>query len=362
MNACPALLAGAPGLCDWVLDGGRAERAPSAWRWRLRWHARWSRVLQAQQRQRGGAARPQQTPLFVLGLWRSGTTLLHERLSALPGLQSPLTWQCFNPASFLLTGAPTGPARAVQRPMDDGEVRPDSAQEDEFALLLQGAPSLYRGFIDPRRLGELATTMFAPMAPGRPPIGDAWADDWLRFLAGVERQGGGHRVVLKSPNHTLRWPALANLFPQAPRIWIGCPLEQVWHSNLRMWRAMFDTYALWTCPPGVLEAFLQRCIAQYLAALEQALAETGPPPLWVDFEDLFAQPLPLLRALADFAAVDAEVCPEWVLADVVQRLPARPPRTAAAALPPATLPLAQAVDRLHAQARQRWHWQQRAAA
>src|SRR5262249_33511021 len=42
-------------------------------------------------------------PIFILGHWRSGTTLLHELLALDDRLLSPTTFQCFNPQRFLLT-------------------------------------------------------------------------------------------------------------------------------------------------------------------------------------------------------------------------------------------------------------------
>jgi hypothetical protein len=39
--------------------------------------------------------------------------------------------------------------------MDEGYIGTYSPQEDEFAALLLGEPSLYRAFIDPRRIDEL---------------------------------------------------------------------------------------------------------------------------------------------------------------------------------------------------------------
>ena len=43
-------------------------------------------------------------PIFVIGHWRAGTTLLHELLSCDPRHSVPTTYQCFAPHHFLLTG------------------------------------------------------------------------------------------------------------------------------------------------------------------------------------------------------------------------------------------------------------------
>jgi hypothetical protein len=352
-KAMPRLLRGSPALAQWTLAGGAAARAPLAWRWQLRWHAWWAQRLWKLQLPRLAAARPAQVPLLVLGLWRSGTTLLHERLTALPGHQAVKTWQCFNPSGFLLTGAPRDAASSARRPMDLGMVRADTPQEDEFALLLQGAPSLYRGFVDPRRLLALADEHFGPTTTALP----GWTADWLRFLAGVEADGGGARLVLKSPNHTLRLPELQAALPGSPQVWIGRPLSAVWSSNLRMWRSMFDLYALWPCPEGALEAFLARCVQRYLQTLSAQLV-TAPdtPRLWVDFDDLGAAATPLQQALATFCGGAAALCTAEQQKAVLASHPVHAQTASPSALPAALQPLAAEVDDLHAAARARWGW------
>ena len=354
----PVLLRGGARLARWTLAGGAAALAPMAWRMQLRWQAYWFDRLWRQQAGRMTARRPGQDPVLVLGLWRSGTTLLHDRLSELPGLQAPLTWQCFNPSTFMLTGTPDNfHATTRRRPMDGGNIGPNSAQEDEFALLLMGAPSLYRGFIDPRRLPALADDMFGPEGgKAQADCSDAWAPDWLRFLAGVERQGGGVRLVLKSPNHTLRMATLRALLPRSPQIWIGRPLPEVWHSNLRMWQAMFAHYALWPCTLDVLEAFLARCIDRYIATLKHAL-DHQPAHLacWLDFSDLTLHPCESLQALASFLGQPGQAGNDPASA-IVQLHPAREATTAPTQLPGRLAAAHEELERLHARARQQWGW------
>ena len=39
-------------------------------------------------------------PVFILGHWRTGTTLLHDVMNCDPKLAAPTTYQCFFPQSF----------------------------------------------------------------------------------------------------------------------------------------------------------------------------------------------------------------------------------------------------------------------
>lgn len=342
------LLAGAPALAHWTLAGGRSARAPVAWRAQLRWQAWWFERLQRQQATRLPRQRPVQDPLFVLGLWRSGTTLLHEWLAALPGHASPATWQCFNPTSFALNGPPSNLDAQLPRPMDGGSIRVGAPQEDEFALLLQGAPSLYRGFIDPRRLDELAGGLMNT-------DDRHWVAAWLQFLAGVEVQCDMRRLVLKSPNHSFRVETLAETFPAAHLVWIGRPAAQVWGSNLKMWRAMFDTYALWPCPEGALESFLTLCLQRYIERLQWALAHLPAERVqWLDFDELYTAAPALLQRLSRGLGAAAALG-EAELARALVAQAAQPPGPVAGSTHEAALArLLDSLDAAHAQARHQW--------
>jgi len=92
-------------------------------------------------------------PIFVLGHWRSGTTLLHEYLSLDERFASPTTFQCFAPWHFLLTeGLVTrfgGFLLPDKRPMDNMKAGWALPQEDEFALMNLGAPTPYLRILFP---------------------------------------------------------------------------------------------------------------------------------------------------------------------------------------------------------------------
>ena len=283
-------LFGSGALAEWIRQGGAPARAPLGYGLRLRWHAHWFELNWRTQLERmppGG--RP--VPVFILGLWRSGTTVLHELVSACGGWATPQTWQCFHPSTCFLTGPPARGA-AVQRPMDQGVIAAEGPQEDEFALLLLGEPSIYRGLIDPRRLLE---------------CGDmSWSDDggdlerWQEFVRGVAA-GGGARLLLKSPGHTFRIPKLRKLFPQARFIWIGRHPGEVLASNVRMWTAMMSVYALWDCPQDMIQEFLRAAVRACSRVLERCIAEmTREQMLWVDFEALQTDPERVLRQILQF--------------------------------------------------------------
>src|SRR6185437_4468898 len=114
------------------------------------------------------------------------------------------TWQCFTPSTCFLTNAPSQEA-ITERPMDRGQIATHGPQEDEFALLLLGEPSIYRGFIDPRRLRTCGREQWAETPPVPAPAASATLPRWQAFVRGIAA-GSARRLLLKSPNHSFRLP------------------------------------------------------------------------------------------------------------------------------------------------------------
>lgn len=215
--------------------------------------------------------------VVVLGYWRSGTTLLHELLCLDKRYTYPTTHACMNPQHFLFSEASalTREGVAAQRPMDEMEVRPGSPQEDEFALLSLGARSPYEALVAPEVLPE-ALKLVDPRDLS--PAEEAqWRDVFAGFLRGVSVRGGGKPIILKSPTHGARVDTLRELLPNARYILIVRDPIANFESVVRMWRKMFETYALTPIPSDdeVREAVLadRRRFEKKLAA-----GTAGLPP------------------------------------------------------------------------------------
>lgn len=287
-------------LLTWLKAGAGWPSLGLGTRAQLRWRSAWATLNRRLSEARVAEAPPLAPPLFIVGPWRSGTTVMHELLTAATGWPTPLTWQCMNATAFQLLPAP--PARSgVARPMDGLEISALSPQEDEFALLTLGVDSAYRGFLSPERLPELLHTLDPRY----------WSDheaEWLprfeRFMAGVLASSGqaGRRLILKSPNHSLRLPALLKRFPEAQVVWMVRDAATVFHSNRKMWQAMFAEHRLTPGAADGLDAFLGTAL-QGCAAVLQHLSAAVPPERWIAVEQ---------TRLAE--------APREVLADVMRRL------------------------------------------
>jgi len=184
-------------------------------------------------------------PIFVLGHWRTGTTLLHELLILDERFTSPTTLQCFEPCHFLLSeGFFRTRGKFLlpdKRPMDNMAAGWDRPQEDEFALALLGQPSTYTDFAFPKR---------KPMWPGSLDLSGLnarqlrdWKRAFVRFLRTVQYRDP-RRLVLKSPPHTARIPVLLELFPEAKFVAIRRDPYTLFPSTVNLWMSLAKQHGL----------------------------------------------------------------------------------------------------------------------
>ncbi len=237
--------------------------------------------------------------VVVLGYWRSGTTLLHELLCLDQRYTYPTTHACMNPHHFLFSEA-AALARGgatVQRPMDEMEVQASSPQEDEFALLSLGARSPYEALIMPQILPDaLKLTDPRDLQANEE---KRWREVFRSFLAGVSVRGGGRPMILKSPTHGARVGTLRVLLPEARYLVIMRDPITNFESVIRMWRKMFETYALGPIPSDdeIREAVLadRPTFEVKLAAGAAGLPENRFAA--ISYESLVANPVGVIEQL-----------------------------------------------------------------
>jgi hypothetical protein len=259
-----------------------------------------------------------QNAVVVLGYWRSGTTLLHELLCLDTRYTYPTTHACMNPHHFLFSEA-SALARggsSSQRPMDEMEVQAGSPQEDEFALLSLGARSPYEALVIPTILPEALKLTDPRDLSSRDE--ERWREVFLSFLAGVSVRGMGRSMILKSPTHGSRIATLRELLPDARFVLIVRDPWTSFESVVRMWRKMFETYAIGPIPPD--DDIREAVIADRPRFEAKLASSTADLPkhrfATITYESLIANPAEVIEQLylrlelGDFNAVREAVIAE----------------------------------------------------
>ena len=179
-------------------------------------------------------------PIFILGHWRSGTTLLHNLMTLDSQFTYPNLYQVMYPGNFLLTERVTtrltGWVLPKKRPMDNLPTGWSLPQEDEMALLVmtlispylmlahQGHPEKYERFFDLKQL--------------TPNERHRWQDALLTFVKKLTLRAN-KPVVLKSPSHTYRIPVLLEMFPDAKFLYIYRDPYAVFSSGMHLRKTLF---------------------------------------------------------------------------------------------------------------------------
>jgi len=296
----PAALCGGRELSSWIEAGGRAERPMKLRALRHRWSGWWFEKYAKISAQKCTGVPLPSNPVFIVGLWRTGSTALHSALTDATGWTTPRTWQCFRPAEFMLMPPPA--TREVGRPMDAGLIDTLSPQEDEFAALLLGERSTYRGFIDPRRLDELGALLqewSSTLSMENAPLSDRWECFLRAVLTGCPGP-----LLLKSPNHTFRVPWLARRFPESRFIWLTRQTAEMLDSNRRMWTAMIEKYGQWRVNHASLDRFLERARRNHDDILDWARSALAERMHVVSFDDVIHRREHLIGEILEYLKID----------------------------------------------------------
>jgi hypothetical protein len=254
-------------------------------------------------------------PIFVIGHWRSGTSLLHELLTLEDNYATPNTFECFNPLSFLLTELwlrpITAPLLPARRPMDNMDMGWNIPQEDEFALMTLGLPTTYRRIAFPNSTPRHLDYLNMNGIP-QPEI-DRWkegVDTFMRYLNYKYRKP----LVLKSPPHTGRIGILKTMYPHARFIHITRhPLKFI-PSTMHLWRALDNTNGFQTPRYEDLRDYVFMCFKRMYDGYDRDRPALGDDELaTVRFEHLIRQPVNELRRvyqqlnLGDFSLVEDKI-------------------------------------------------------
>ena len=180
-------------------------------------------------------------PIFILGHWRSGTTLIHNLMTSDPQFTCPTLYQTLFPHHFLLTETVakklTSALVPKTRPMDNMAVSWDVPQEDELALCVLCQISPYLNLAFPQKLDLFREHLDIEALPTDEQ--KRWKDALLYLLRKITVRNP-KQVILKSPSHTYRVKTMLKLFPDAKFVYIYRNPFDVIKSACHLRKKMID--------------------------------------------------------------------------------------------------------------------------
>lgn len=267
------------------------------------------------------------SPVFIVGVPRSGTTHLHNLLCLDPRFGFPTTFQAQFPSTFLLTESWLAPlaswALAERRSLDDVRHGWDVPAEDELALLLLSLCSSNLTYSFPRSYRRYAR--FMSMEEATSAEADSVREALGLFLRKLtvryERP-----LVLKSPAHTGRIGLLLDVFPSARFVHIHRHPYDVFRSQRAAYALQFESLSL-QGPASISPE--DWALLRYGELLHGFFRDRGRVPpgslCEVRYDDLVAEPARQIRrvyetlGLGDFAVVEPLLGPYLASLDGYRR-------------------------------------------
>ncbi|MEX0675750.1 MAG: sulfotransferase [Pirellulales bacterium] len=237
-------------------------------------------------------------PIFIIGHWRSGTTLLHELLVLDGRYTYPTTYECLAPNHFLISARVLTRLRFLlpgKRPMDNMSAGWNRPQEDEFALCNMGLPSPYLTMAFPNS-APVYTEYLTLEGLDQQEV-DRWKSALEWFLKRVTLRDP-KRIILKSPPHTGRIKTLLELFPDARFVHIVRDPYTLFSSTVRLWKTLYKFEALQEPTYAGLDEYVFSCFEKMYEKFNRDRALVAQSRLFeVRYEDLVRDPIEQMRAL-----------------------------------------------------------------
>jgi len=184
-------------------------------------------------------------PLFILGHWRSGTTLLHNMLTKDPSAAFMTTYQSVFPnnlaskwlfRTFMRINMPD------KRPSDGVELNINFPQEDEFAFSNVQWNAYYNFFYFPKNYKAYYEKSVHHKNLSEKEI-KLWYKTYDELIKKAVIETKGERVIFKNPVNTARIDKLLKLYPDAKFLYIYRNPITVFFSTQRFFQQLNPT--LW---------------------------------------------------------------------------------------------------------------------
>ncbi len=243
------------------------------------------------------------SPVFILGHYRSGTTLLHKMMACDEQFGFLTNYDMICPNSSLLFGKPL--QQIIQFLINKLQIKTaffnnvipqlsEPAEEDRYLINKGSAFSPYWGFIFPKskwlNFSENSNDQH---------YYERWKSEYEKTFKFISYKNNGKQLVLKNPPNTERIRLILELFPDAKFIYIYRNPFHLFYSMRNMWKKAILKYY---CLQNLSESELEDVIFQhYNHLISQYENEKELIPdknlVEVQFEELESHPLLLIKRI-----------------------------------------------------------------
>jgi len=174
-------------------------------------------------------------PIFIIGLWRSGTTYLHTLLSLNKNYGYVSNKDAFT-GQFILA-FPRFSDRLISRflpetrPFDNVKLANYKPTEEEHCMFCNSTCSIAIGFIFPRKFKHYAQFATLDVPPRKK---KQWVNCYQKVVKKSTLKNQQKQLILKNPSNTGRIKDLLKLYPNAKFIHIHRNPYNVFASTLNM--------------------------------------------------------------------------------------------------------------------------------
>jgi len=237
-------------------------------------------------------------PLFILGLWRTGTTHLHYLMACDERFGYMNNHQAFTLNISLFSLGRLNKILSIfvpgKRPQDNVQVKLDDPAEEEQALSTMTTRSSIHSFFFPQNRSYFRKYhLFDGISKEEKA---EWQRDYLYLLKNIAYYRKKKDLLLKNPHNTGRVKELLELFPDAKFIFIHRDPYTVFRSTKKLYNRMISSQFLQHCGQAEIENLI---IEDNADILQKYLKERELIPkgqlVEIGFEELELSPLKTLE-------------------------------------------------------------------
>lgn len=239
-------------------------------------------------------------PVFILGLWRTGTTHLHYLMCRDARFGYLKNHQAFTFNFSLLSLDKLNKVLSIfvpgRRPQDNMRVTLDDPAEEEQALCTTTTRSSIHSFFFPKNRSYFHKYhLFEGISEEEKSL---WKQDYLKLLKGIVYYGKKKDLLLKNPHNTGRVKALLELFPEAKFIFIHRDPSTVFRSTRKLYNRMISSQLLQHCSQREIEQIILEdnalILRKYMS--ERKLIPEGNL-VEIAFDELETAPMPTMEKI-----------------------------------------------------------------